>query len=105
MSGRGEDWRTLADADGSGRGAGVRRDPFGAWKEEVLEAVPGPLAGSIRSRSTRSDRCRRWWTGRTWRGRTVRVWAKLAGEKAYYDVPTGAWFRIDWTREGAGRGV
>ena len=55
---------------------------------DPIEEVVQKLAEENRGRSNRHYHCM--------------ALGNADGEQAFYDVPTGAWFRIGWTREGDG---
>jgi hypothetical protein len=76
--------------------------PMPHGKEELLRTVQSTLGGTIVIKDLKIGPVRAIVDGPNVARTQVRVWATPAGEQAMYNAPTGAWFRLGWTREGDG---
>jgi hypothetical protein len=79
--------------------------PTPTGRESLLESVrryPGELF-PIREHSTSAVQAVQ--DGANTARTQLRVWVRIAKEQAFYDVPTGSWWRINWRRDpGTGPG-
>ncbi|HMN42629.1 MAG TPA: hypothetical protein PKE29_17445 [Phycisphaerales bacterium] len=76
--------------------------PMPRGREDLLNTVRSTLGGSYIVKDLKIGPVRAVIDGPNVARSQVRVWATLGGEQALYNAPIGAWFRLGWTRDGAG---
>jgi hypothetical protein len=76
--------------------------PMPRGRDELLDVVSKYLGSTYKLKDVKIGPVRAVIDGPNLARTQVRVWAKLDGDQAMYNVPTGAWFRLGWTRDGTG---
>ncbi len=94
------DLRELLTERASVRAFGPVPVPHG--RDEILDVVQSTLGRSLIVKDLKIGPVRAVVDGPNVARTQVRVWSTFEGEQALYNAPLGAWFRLDWTRDGTG---